>query len=394
MQEEQLVQVNTNAKIENLKTFGFKEAGAHGGNSSSLKVFLTQIYGGNLIDEKVLLKRTPEQKEGINNEISLMENNISVRINKIESIKNSDIAKFEKKVNEYEGKLEKYIEGGITDKNMGGTIEIFNRNKFIVSSFFLIMLSIFIFFFYVAVVYKALFINPQDILNDIQNGNWGISLLPHWYEIVEALTTNLMVIFAPLIFFGFGYAIHVLIEIESRIKYFYIILVVAVTFALDYLLADQIHIRVNQALEIIDSPPGDFKDIIIVLIMGFVVYIIWSIIFHHWMDELNKLNIPNRLRKLIESNRKEIEKCNKEIHLLQEEIKSSDLKIIDLQKLLNETLIPISVIINSLTEFSQGWIRFVHGTDNPQLLNECEVVYSTFMKSKGLENFKYENGAI
>lgn len=54
----------------------------------------------------------------------------------------------------------------------------------------------------------------------------------------------------------------------------------------------------------------------------------------------------------------------------------------------------ISVIINSLTEFSQGWIRFVHGTDNPQLLNECEVVYSTFMKSKGLENFKYENGAI
>ncbi len=268
MNEDKLVEINNKAQITNLKNYGFIEAGANGGNPATLKPYLDQIYAGNLIDEKVLLVRTPEQKESIRKDISELQNlNIGIQ-NNINTMKSTTLKKLYDKKADYESKLEKYIDGGISDNNMGGTLEIFNKNKFIVTTFFLIMISIFIFFFYVAVVYKALFINPQDILTSINDGNWGISLLPHWYEIQEALSTNLMVIFAPFIFFGFGYAIHILLELEPSIKYLYIFLVIIVTFALDYLLADQIHNRVNQALEIIDSPPGDFKDIIIVLYYG------------------------------------------------------------------------------------------------------------------------------
>jgi|GEM_PF-3168057 len=386
--EEKLVELKENSTFINLKVFGYTEAGKTGGNSDVLKPYFDQIYAGTLIDEQFVKRRTPDEISLIELDIQQLQLQILENNNKINSIYDVTITNLQQRKKDFEGKLEKYIEGSISPKNMGGTIEIFDRSKFIVTSFFLLMLSVFIFFFYVAVVYKALFINPQDILNNIQQGNWGISLLPHWYEVVDAIRTNLMVIFAPFIFFGFGYAIHILLESEKKIKYVFIGAVVFVTFLLDYLLADQIHTRVNQALAIIGAPGGSFKDILTVLIMGFVVYVIWSIIFHYWMEELNKLNIPNRLRKLIKSLEKQIDNRKLDIANLKKENEANNAKISDKNKLLNSKLIPISAIIASLSEFSQGWFHFVSGiSNNSDLLPKCTDTYNNFLITKELDKF-------
>ena len=389
--EEKLIELKGKAEVTRLRNFGFTKSGACGGNASVLKPYLDQIYSGNLLDEKDYKRKSPEEIESIEKDIQVIGQQLLDAKNKINHFNTVVIASLELRKEDYEAKLQKYIDGSITQRNMGGTLEIFNLPKFVITSFFMLMLSVFIFLFYVAVVYKALFMTPQDILINIQEGNWGISLLPHWNEVMMALTTNSMVLFAPFIFFGFGYAMHLLIDTENKIKYLYVIAVIAVTFLLDYLLADQIHKRVNDALAIIDSPPGSFKDIIIVLIMGFVVYIIWSIIFHNWMEELNKLNIPNRLRKLIEAQKKEIQSIKKEVSDLNREIDVLNQKISDKNKLLSLQSVPISSILNSLSEFTQGWLSFISGLDNhDDLLNECNLTYKVFLESKGMDNFKFK----
>lgn len=288
--------------------------------------------------------------------------------------------------------MHNYETGGLTEGGLNSEIEIFSPPKFIVTSLFLIMLSIFIFLFYVAVVYKAIFINTQDIATSMTNGDWGVSLLPKWDEIQEALYNNKMVIFAPFVFFAFGYVLHLFLEMKSKLKYLYIILILGITFLLDFLLANQIHDRINDALDLIGmDPTNKFEDILLVLIMGFVVYIVWSIIFHSWFNELTKRNIPNRLGKLIRNLKEEKSSLQKSIGDKQKEVRSQDESIRSLTQSLSGESIPVSKIVDSLSKFTLGWMKYLTGLPEDlkdDKIAEIENYLQRYKTEKNLENFK------
>ncbi len=384
MNDSKLIEIKNPPKTVNLNVFGFDEARKNNGNSTSYITHIDSIYVGSLLDDSIYVGKTQQQVDQIKSQIQDCKGAISKSENDIDHIK-TEREKLRLKIEEYTDRLETYLSGGANKGIVVTVIETPSKARTIISSFFLLMLSIFIFFFYVAVVYKALFISTADIANALKNGNWGVSLLPQWAEVVSAIRNNAMVIFAPFIFYGFGYAIHILLEGKNKIKYLWIILVLIITFVLDYLLADQIHNKVQSALNLMGMEGNDkFEDVLLVIIMGFVVYIIWSVIFHYWMGEIEKWNISARLGKLIRNTQqrkddldKKISKAEGDVNLKQGEIKA-------LEDLININSIPMNEIVKSINLFSQGWFRFLAAVQDEALMNDCKTKLEDFRKNKGL----------
>ncbi|MDC1283775.1 hypothetical protein N8Z19_00045 [Saprospiraceae bacterium] len=378
----------SNSKIMSLHNYGFEEAGVQRGNPEIFKNNLEYIFNGALIDESVVKPLTAEQKFSINRELEQIESNLSEKRGSIGKL-NDNNCKLEQIIEELKVSKDGYERGEISKNGITEVIEVFNLTKFVITSFFLSMLSIFIFFFYVAVVYKSLFVSPQDIAEAIANGEWGVSLLPDWAEVYEALTNNLMVVFAPFIFYGFGYAVHLLLGIKSKWKYVYGFIILAVTFVLDYLLADQIHKKANEAATIMGTDTSNkFEDILLVIIMGFVVYIVWSIIFHFWMTELEKRNIPSRIGKLIRGKKQEIVQNTNEIGNLKSEIGALNAKSDQLSKNLTTQYISMTHIKSSLLHFTSGWFSFLsalNSQESKDKLEKCTLHKDRFAKKYNID---------
>jgi len=386
MNSDDLIELKNPPKTIDLDAFGFTEARSNNGNSTSYITHIDSIYVGSLLDDSINVGKTQQQIDQIKDEIQECKNSISKNENDVENNRN-EITKLKLKIDDYTDKLETYLSGGVNKGTVGTVIETPSKARTIISSFFLLMLSIFIFFFYVAVVYKALFISPQNIAQALKNGNWGVSLLPQWAEVKNAISNNTMVIFAPFTFYGFGYAIHILLEAKNKLKFLWIALILIITFLLDYLLANQIHNKVNQALSLIGiKGGGKFEDILLVIIMGFVVYIIWSIIFHYWMGEIEKWNVSSRLGKLIRDTKKQKEEVEQKVSDCEGVIKLKRGEIKSLQDSININAIPIKEVVKSISLFSQGWFRFLAAVQDEKLMSDCNSKLESFRELKGLDN--------
>lgn len=385
MNETKMIEVKNPPKTRDLDGYGFMEAGINGGDANSFINYVNSIYVGSLLDESIYVGKTQSQIENIKREIQDIKGAISRNDSDIESNKKA-IDRIESKINDYRDKLNNYLSGGMNNGIVDDVLDTPSRIRTYISSFFLFMLSIFIFLFYVAVVHKALFVDLKDIANAMNGDSWGISLLPKWEEVQEAIRVNKMVVFAPFIFFGFGYAIHILLENKNKIKYLWIGLILIITFILDYLLAMQIHNKANDALKLIgDSPNNKFEDVLLVIIMGFVVYIIWSVIFHYWMGEIEKWNISSRLGNLIKQLNVEKDGLDLKLSAIEGEKKQNQSKINKLEESINANTIPLNAITKSISLFAQGWFKFLAGAKNDNLIQNCKLKLDDFISLKGLD---------
>ena len=272
----------------NLKDYGFIQAGQCQGNPTNFKAALEYVFQGNIIDGSIDESINDDEKQ-----------NLLKSIQKLNSDIDQDKIKKEHLVEQEKGNTEKIknlkeeisnIQSGLPVQNK--THETFSSMKFLMNLIFLIPLSIYLFLFYVATIYKVFYFSPEQIS---ENSNGTISALPAPGEMSEALSYNYLLLFAPFLFFAFGYAIHVLLDLKSKWKYVYVLMVITITFMLDFLMAFKIHDNTSKAEEMIsDTVPIElFHDanFYIILFMGFVVYVIWSILLNALIVEWKKRNI-------------------------------------------------------------------------------------------------------
>lgn len=387
----EFVEINEATQYVNMRTFGFREGGKVGGNTDVFKTYLHHIYSGGYIDENLIRPLTPIERKTIEREIESNKLEVSDLESNITESEN-EILKYKSRIKDKKDEYGRFLDGTLTKSGMHGSdgVEIFNLPKFIIASFFGIMLSIFIFLFYVAVTYKGLVMTDGDMAKSFANGDFGVNVLPHWNEVVIALRDNLMIAVAPFVFFAFGYAIHIFLEKKGRIKIIGIVSIGLITFLLDYFLALRIHDKMNNALSIMDLPPNEaFEDILIVLILGFVVYVIWSIIFHVWYKELEKRNIPSQIGKSI---KKSEENLNIEVENKKRNrglIGGFNLKLQLLEAKLDQKVVPMSVIAQSLSQFTTGWLANLEGGNEQGKLSKCTELYEDFRNNNAIET--YEN---
>jgi prefoldin subunit 5 len=359
-----------------LKDYGFKTAGLTGGKLVNFKSELDSIYQGKLVDESIKIGISEEEKLLIKDEI------VSLNRKKIElandyETKSSDISKFQNKINELNEEIAKIRRGEIVN-----TLELFNPLKFGIEMFIFIGITFYLAFFYVNVLYKALYFDSAGIAEKIANDESNIGAFPNFGEIINALSNNFLLIVVPFAFFGAGYLFHSFKENKKNIQAYFIILLI---FIADCILAFKVHSNISEAMGMIGLTPEKwYKDTLfyIILFLGFAIFFIWSLLLISILNEWRKRDIITvRLREIDEIKNKTDEYLilmnqNKtEIQNLENEIASLEQKLISYK-------IPINDVIMSLSEFKLGWLQFLSAIqDYSKVAQECDSYYEEFVNS-------------
>lgn len=334
--------------INRIKYYGYIEAGANRGAANVLKQNLQNISNGsfNEIGGQYVDATQKQQAEGHKADIRRLDYEVS------------GIADRQKE-------LQKWIER----VNNGERVRslIFDPAKFVVNLFFLLMLSVYLFQFYVSASHAALFQSTQATLAKLGSTDPGsIAYVfnsifnPNVYA--DAGGSIWFLIFAPFVFYAFGFAIHSLLESESRKKWVWITAIFLITFVLDALIAFKIHQNTQEAIDLLGQPTQPFYSDVnfyIVIFMGFVVYVIWGILLHALFIEWNKRNPM-----------KEYERNKKLIY-------EKEVKISEYRKKINQIEASIP---NILTSYYAGWMSYLNNmpVKDETLIKQCNSLIREF----------------
>lgn len=258
---------------------------------------------------------------------------------------------------------EQYLEA----KHKNGQVNKMARMKMIVGILILLPLTVYLFSFYTKTFQKGF----------------------------ENLMDTFTIYFAPIIFFGLGFALHFFSVQENKMKYLKIAAVLVATFVFDCILAYNIaEAEYNEWAmnQLDDVPPYSVamavSDLHVwgVIFCGFVAYIIWGIVFDMTMTAYEDMR----------SNKKEMEQVKVKITDVKSKIaeKQKDLlgiksKMADLESqkrklaisLAEDVHIDLQVIHTALSDFHAGWMGLMPALGlTSEQQNEVKSIYDNTKK--------------
>lgn len=229
-------------------------------------------------------------------------------------------------------------------------------------------LTIFSYFFYISTINKALFSSAGKVpcATALKSG-----VFPSQEELVLAVNNSPFILIVPFTIFALGWLLHIVFDdhkTKRSVKNFYLVSLLAITFFLDFLLASYIHKNLN-ALKVFCELEEKIEvwyqstTFYIIIFMGFVIYIFWSLILHNILQHLDK----KKTKKYINKN---IEKLRFENEIL---IRKKDREV----KLLDKS---VGNIIGSIDKFYQGWNMFMNNYPERFISNKekCEEIRNDF----------------
>lgn len=356
----------------NLQDFGYEKAGNVKGDPEIYAAYLERIINGDLVVESYR-GLTEDQKKDKRARLSELEKELS------EIKKNND--KIEVEVKEKLDKVDKKREEMLTlhekhEKDPESLLhETFSPMKFSISLFILIMLTGYLFFFYVSASYKALYTDLEKIASNLAEGLSAGSIMPQPYELAEAMSFNFLLILVPFVFYAFGWAFHVFLEMKNKYKGLYLGLLISVTFAVDFLFALIIHTNTESAKEWMGLPTTHWagsSTFYVILFLGFLVYIVWSILLDYMLREWGKRKITLNIKKIIKH--------------LRGDIKAMEAKLIataPLQAEVDYIREEIDTLVQGnlkgyIDQFTTGWISYLSPQNLKELKTKCQNIRKDF----------------
>ncbi|WP_199120462.1 hypothetical protein [Pedobacter sp. ASV28] len=385
---------------------GFRDGSRNIGGAQALSICLNAIYAKFQNEEKQLVEKQKQIKEPYVNEqknketeikaLSVSKENKEEQINRInEGIKSvkTDIEMLRFEINDLSRDPEKYH---IKAEKGAST-------KFWVGLIILIPISLYLFTFYISTSYSAFFkaFDP--------NSNLMANVLdPKAFEKAwgDGTLEGAFVTLIPFVFLGLGYLIHMYSENKSIANYFKIGILFLTTFVFDAILAYQIEEKIYELNKTFDSLPFNLSIAFTkiqfwgIIFAGFVVYVIWGLVFDFIMKEhKEKDKIKHEQQKrhkdiLIHQEKitdfeKQKETLIKELDSIKELIAKAQGRIAELQRIIDAVIIPTKEYVLYASEYVQGWITFVSEklyvskNETQNLIEECINVYNTHCESVG-----------
>lgn len=241
------------------------------------------------------------------------------------------------------------------------------RLKLIIGLVILLPLTFYLFLFYSSTFFSAFFKDFADGAN-VLNSMFDAQALS---KALEASVTELcFVLCAPVIFMGLGFCLHFFTVQESWTKYLKVAAILCVTFVFDAILAYMIGKHLHD-MEIIigakplGSPyglPEAASDINTwaVIFCGFIVYIIWGIVFDMAMSaydqlDLNRINIK-AIDEQVKMLEREIGEEKQKEQELNNQMNAHNNEIAKLTAEMGNTfIIDKAAIRTEMTNFFAGW---------------------------------------
>ena len=347
----------------NLQEFGYEKSGNVKGDPDIYTSYLNMLLNGDLVDEKfsgLNEDEKPEKRDRLKKlEARLVETNRNnEEINALIKEKQDKIDVRREDLLDIHEKYEKDPEAMKR--------ETFSPFKFGINLFILVMLTGYLFFFYVSATYRALYTDFEGIAERLAAGMGTGSIMPKPAELAEALQYNYLLFLVPFVFYAFGWAFHVILELKHRFKFVFLGALITVTFIVDFLIALLIHNNLEYAKELMGletklwaANPAFWM----ILFLGFIVYILWSILLDSLFREWAKRRIILNLKKIVKHLRNDIKD-------LQKKLVPEDPIRFDIGNLREDIGTVILGNLKSYIDlFTTGWISYL----SPQNLKEVKV---------------------
>jgi len=275
--------------------------------------------------------------------------------------------------------------------------------QFYIGFLLLIPITIYLFVFYISATYSAFF---KDFSNDSLTAAifdaqaLNNALKAGWLEGVLVLTI-------PSVFLGLGYVIH-MVQKEKGIKNILrLIALFIVTFLFDALLAYQIEKKIYEFNKTLDSLPYNLQialgeaEFWMIIFAGFVVYIIWGLVFditmkeHENMDKINGF-IKTKLEELkrLRTSKGEI---TEEINNLKKKGVEITGKIEELQTVIDGFVLNLKQYLLYHHQYKEGWFLAVSSEialplqKQNEILEQCESVSNEHLQKLNLINPDFQN---
>lgn len=355
---EAAIPVNPNEKRadETYQHWGKRVCAFVDGSSISLKPFLHNVYICNYKKQLEDVKGQEEEREKIRKEIEEKQNDLELQNKWLDECRKKQIT------------AKETIKALQNEKN-----ELRNRKyeenkeariKLIVGLGIVLLLTAYLFLFYSSTFYSAFF-RSTDASIDLM----GLMFDPQ--ALSQALKSGIpelcFVLLAPVIFIGLGFSLHFFSIQKSAWKYLKMAAIVAITFVFDAILAYKIgEYMYNLKRMYDDIPPFTLSDAVVdintwaVIFCGFVVYIIWGIVFDMTMTAYNELDMNKIMIRAID---KQITDLDGDIKTeataegnIRNQIAAITREIGKLRvSLEGKVIISIAEIQTAMSEFFTGW---------------------------------------
>lgn len=376
------VKVVHNVDRVSLYDFGYEKSGSVKGDPDVYFSYLNRIINGDLVEEAYEGFTEDEKKDRLKKikelekkQKEIEEANVSIE---------AEIKEKDKGIERQRKDLLQIRDTRAKDKKKLKA-ESFSGVKFMINLVLLVMLSIYLFFFYISAAYKALYVDLETISENIANGAGIGSIMPGPYELYNALN-NYLLFLVPFVFYAFGWAFHILLELKSKSKFIFLGLLIAVTFTVDFLIALIIHNNVESAKSFMGLATESWfvsSTFYIILFLGFLVYIIWSILLDSLLREWDKKHITNNIQKIIKH--------------LQQDIKKLSAKLTDTAAIKAQIITyreDLSTVMYGnlkkyVEQFTSGWISYLAPANMKDVKDKC-----LFLKKEFEDKHEIRNGTV
>ncbi|NDP27163.1 MAG: hypothetical protein GZ087_07030 [Flavobacterium sp.] len=326
-----------------------------------------------------------ERKSKIKQEISTIESkNFNIE---------SELKEEQEKLIHEENKIEKIIKDidNIKENPKIASGDSFAKASFWIGLVIIIFLTIYLFVFYSSASYSAFFKNftPDD--TKITQAIFDPQAISKAW--IDGFTELIFIMAIPAVFLGLGFLIHKFSEEKGLGKYLKISGLILVTFLFDFIIAYAIvkeiyNIKIGGLFT--TQPPMDvsmaFEEVNfwIIIFAGFVVYIIWGLVFDFTMKEYEKMDkvrfaIKNKEQKLAEY-KTECKKIKAEISSLQTEKNNLQGEVDRLKIQLETYILYFNDVREGINNYFTGWVGYLKSTSSSQNhIQDCEGIKEKFL---------------
>lgn len=261
------------------------------------------------------------------------------------------------------------------------------KAQFYIGLFLLLPITLYLLVFYISASYSAFFkeFDSDSLTAAIFDADaLTNSFKASWLEGVLVTTI-------PFVFMGLGYVIHMVQKGKEKgfKNIFRIIALFTVTFLFDGLLAYIIEKKIYEFNKTPESPPYNLNialgeaEFWMIIFAGFVVYIIWGLVFDFVMKEFENIDkirafIRGKKENLIDLEKLKIEYTNK-INDFKEQLIIINGKISELQSKIDGFVFPVKEYLHYHYQYKEGWFQAITTQialphkEKGELLENCET---------------------
>ena len=354
--------------LQSMYAWGMDRAKAHDASEAGLLVCTKIIYEKHKENIKNDLHEQQELKKPYQVKLQDYKKTNEIYENKLAKLKEEDIPKIKAKCNE--------IKQEVIDikQNPENHLQADSgRASFLIGIIIIAFLTIYLFIFYSSATYSAFFKEFKLTELGVANSIFDAQALTKAYN--AGLTELILLLTIPFVFIGLGYLIHKFQEQKSAKKYFKIGLLIIVTFVFDTILAYEItekiyNVKASNSFQTLDpyNIPMAFQSVNfwMIIFAGFVVYLIWGVVFDFVMEAHSKMDkiatLINAKQEEMKNQESIIADYDEEINKLNYMIGKNNAEIEKLNTIIeNSSIIKPKELENAIHRFMDGWLQWMTG---------------------------------